>query len=65
MRPKADVLTVVLAILAVVCIVIGAVIIGGHLKRGLLALVVGALLAAAAGYAAVRAGQRSGSSRRH
>jgi hypothetical protein len=56
-RFKIDPLTIGLAVLAVVCIVIGAVIVSGHPKRGALAFIVGVLFAAGAVYAAMRAGK--------
>jgi hypothetical protein len=61
-RLKFDAIAIVLAVLAVVCLVVGGVIVSGHLKRGLLAFAVGVVLAGASVFAAVRAGQRSHSS---
>lgn len=64
MRLKVDALTIVLAVLAVVGLVVGGVLVSGHLKRGLAAFAVGIVLAGAAFYAASRAGQRSHHHRR-
>jgi hypothetical protein len=56
-RFKIDPLAIALAVVAVVCIVIGAVIVSGHPKRGGLAFVIGVIAAAGAVYAAMRAGK--------
>ena len=56
-RFKIDPLTIALAVLAVVCIAVGAAIVSGHPKRGALAFVVGVVLAGGAVYAAMRAGK--------
>ncbi len=56
-RLKIDPLTIALAVLAVVCIAVGAVIVSGHPKRGVLAFIVGVVLAGGAVYAAIRAGK--------
>jgi hypothetical protein len=54
-RFKIDPLTIGLAVLAVVCIAIGAGIVSGHPKRGGLAFLIGILAAGGAVYAAMRA----------
>ena len=59
-RFKIDPLTIGLAVLAVVCIAVGAAIVSGHPKRGGLAFVIGILAAAGAVYAAMRAGKATG-----
>jgi hypothetical protein len=56
-RFKIDPLTIGLAVVAVICLAVGAAIVSGHPKRGALALVVGVVLAGGAVYAAMRAGK--------
>jgi Na+/H+-translocating membrane pyrophosphatase len=54
-RFKLDPLTIALAVVAVLCLAVGAAIVSGHPKRGALAFVVGAVALAGAAYAGLRA----------